>query len=165
MGSLIRILLIQVQKGKVDVDLAMSGIEKLLRSQQLTFAFIGVAPSLLLVFGLYRWGQNVYGRLRGRGGRKQAKEDRRTLWAALREIDLVCARDDNEASLGLLLIQTQVLRRFVTQGAFPRSDFLREAFLDDVRRLEGAEGLSSRRAHLDRIYRSWSMALNFGGIA
>lgn len=35
-GTLVRTLLIQVQKVKVDVDLAMDGIEKMLKSQQLT---------------------------------------------------------------------------------------------------------------------------------
>lgn len=36
-GSLIRALLIQVQKTKVDVELAMGGIDELLKSQELVF--------------------------------------------------------------------------------------------------------------------------------
>jgi nuclear control of ATPase protein 2 len=36
-GDLIRALLIQVQKTKVDVELAMSGIDTLLKSQELVF--------------------------------------------------------------------------------------------------------------------------------
>jgi nuclear-control-of-ATPase protein 2 len=164
MGSLIRVLMIQIQKVKVDVDLAMSGIEKLLRSQQLTFAFIGVAPSLLLVVGVFRWGQSLYARFRGSGGRRQAKNDRRGLWVALRELDLICSKEDNEVTLGLLLIQTQVLREYVTLGSFPRTDFLRDAFLEDVRGLEAAHGQESRRSAVNRIYRSWSLVLNFDGI-
>jgi hypothetical protein len=34
-------MLIQVQKTKVDVDLAMSALDKLLKSNELNFAFLG----------------------------------------------------------------------------------------------------------------------------
>lgn len=37
MGSLVRALLIQVQKTKVDVEIAMGGIDSLLKSQELVF--------------------------------------------------------------------------------------------------------------------------------
>jgi len=33
----------------VDIDQALSGIDKLLKSQELTFAFVGVAPALAIV--------------------------------------------------------------------------------------------------------------------
>lgn len=36
-GDLVRALLIQVQKTKVDVELAVSGIDALLKSQELVF--------------------------------------------------------------------------------------------------------------------------------
>lgn len=41
LGDLIRTLLIQVQKTKVDVDLAMAALDKLLKSNELNFAFLG----------------------------------------------------------------------------------------------------------------------------
>lgn len=40
-GDLLQTILIQVQKTKVDVDLAMSALDKLLRSNELNFAFLG----------------------------------------------------------------------------------------------------------------------------
>ncbi|CCG83004.1 Putative uncharacterized protein [Taphrina deformans PYCC 5710] len=40
-GSLVRALLIQIQKTKVDVEVAINGIDKLLKSQQLVFGFVG----------------------------------------------------------------------------------------------------------------------------
>lgn len=40
-GDLIQTLLIQVQKTKVDVDLAMAALDKLLKSNELNFAFLG----------------------------------------------------------------------------------------------------------------------------
>jgi nuclear-control-of-ATPase protein 2 len=42
-GDLVRALLIQIQKTKVDVEVAMSGIDALLKSQELVF---GYAPRL-----------------------------------------------------------------------------------------------------------------------
>ncbi|CAE6451208.1 unnamed protein product [Rhizoctonia solani] len=42
-GTLIRTLLIQIQKTKVDIDFALTGIDKLLRSQELTFEFVRAA--------------------------------------------------------------------------------------------------------------------------
>jgi len=39
-GNLIRALLIQIQKTKVDVEVAMSGIDALLKSQELVFGFV-----------------------------------------------------------------------------------------------------------------------------
>ncbi|KAJ3505391.1 hypothetical protein NLJ89_g7438 [Agrocybe chaxingu] len=44
--TLLRNTFIQVQKAKVDIDQALSGIDRLLKSQELTFAFVGVTPAL-----------------------------------------------------------------------------------------------------------------------
>lgn len=53
-GSLIRSILIQVQKGKVDGGLAVSGIDKILKSQQLVFGFVSLSPALFIVYKI--WG-------------------------------------------------------------------------------------------------------------
>ena len=39
-GNLVRALLIQVQKTKVDVELAVNGIDALLKSQELVFGYM-----------------------------------------------------------------------------------------------------------------------------
>jgi len=82
-GTLLRSLFIQVQKAKVDIDQALSGIDKLLKSQELTFAFVGVAPALAIVYGIsgvvVRIGSNSVGRGKW-GGRKR----RRGVWEGLR---------------------------------------------------------------------------------
>ena len=46
-GDLVRALLIQVQKTKVDLEVAISGIDALLRSQELVFGFVGLTPGIL----------------------------------------------------------------------------------------------------------------------
>ncbi|ORX53628.1 NCA2-domain-containing protein [Hesseltinella vesiculosa] len=55
LGDLIQALLIQVQKTKVDVELAMQALDKLLKSNELNFAFLAVAPSMLLTWGAFSW--------------------------------------------------------------------------------------------------------------
>ncbi|CAF9939852.1 MAG: Nuclear control of ATPase protein 2 [Alectoria fallacina] len=46
-GDLVRALLIQIQKTKVDVELAVSGIDALLKSQELVFGFVGNIDRIL----------------------------------------------------------------------------------------------------------------------
>lgn len=79
-GELIRALLIQIQKTKVDVEVAISGIDRLLKSQELVFGFVGLTPGVLVCVGLFRW-------LRGNlGGKKSMKksEVRRNMIRTLR---------------------------------------------------------------------------------
>ncbi|SCU97790.1 LAMI_0F11386g1_1 [Lachancea mirantina] len=49
-GGLVRSLLIQLQKTKVDGSLALNGIDKLLQSQQLVFGVVALSPALLIVY-------------------------------------------------------------------------------------------------------------------
>ncbi|KAF6764795.1 ATP synthase regulation protein NCA2-domain-containing protein [Ephemerocybe angulata] len=49
-GRLVRGILLQVQKAKVDIDQTLTGIDRLLKSQELTFAFVGVAPALGITY-------------------------------------------------------------------------------------------------------------------
>jgi nuclear-control-of-ATPase protein 2 len=46
-GDLVRSVLIQVQKTKVDLEVAISGIDALLKSQELVFGFVGLTPGVL----------------------------------------------------------------------------------------------------------------------
>lgn len=85
-GTLIRGLLIQVQKLKVDVDFALSGIDKLLRSQELTFGFVGVAPALAVVYLSFNWFVDFWRGGRGRG-RFGGKSQRAKLWHSMRRIE------------------------------------------------------------------------------
>lgn len=82
-GSLVRTLLIQVQKVKVDVALAMDGIEKMLKSQQLTFGFVGVAPSMLILALVGRWMRGLVNKTDG-GSRRKSSEEKRRCWMVIR---------------------------------------------------------------------------------
>ncbi|CCD23625.1 Nca2p NDAI_0B05930 [Naumovozyma dairenensis CBS 421] len=51
-GKLIRSILIQVQKTKVDGSMALNGIDKMLQSQQLVFGVVAMSPAVLIVYFL-----------------------------------------------------------------------------------------------------------------
>jgi nuclear-control-of-ATPase protein 2 len=71
-GNLIRALLVQIQKTKVDVEVAIGGIDSLLKSQQLVFGFIALTPGLFISIGAVRYLNGVFGKRTGsRQGAKQ----------------------------------------------------------------------------------------------
>lgn len=75
-GNLIRALLIQIQKTKVDVEVAIGGIDSLLKSQELLFGFVGVAPGILLSYFVAQWLRGVLG---GRRGIRQSQQKGETI--------------------------------------------------------------------------------------
>ncbi|KGO70964.1 Nuclear control of ATP synthase 2 [Penicillium italicum] len=78
-GDLIRALLIQIQKTKVDVEIAISGIDALLKSQELVFGFVGLTPGILVSFATMRWLGGLLGSRQGLRKGKQRHELRRGL--------------------------------------------------------------------------------------
>jgi nuclear-control-of-ATPase protein 2 len=158
-GDLIRTLLIQVQKTKVDVEVALSGIDSLLKSQELVFGFIGLTPGILVCFAAFRYLGGVFGSRRGlRRGRKAGQTIR-----VLRNIDriLTLATPTQENILsykdhGLLLCEVHILRQGSSK-LFP-GDITRE-FLEDVNDLCNINsGIQQQLKTLDRIrwgYSKW----------
>ncbi|KAI9721025.1 MAG: hypothetical protein M1812_002504 [Candelaria pacifica] len=131
-GDLVRALLIQVQKTKVDVEVAMGGIDALLKSQELVFGFVGLTPGILVCFGVSRWLGGFFGSRKGNvRGKKQGQMIR-----VLRNIDriLSASTSSNNGMLsykehGLLLCEIHVLRQN-SQRVLP-GDIHRE-FLEEV---------------------------------
>ncbi|KAG9233677.1 ATP synthase regulation protein NCA2-domain-containing protein [Amylocarpus encephaloides] len=158
-GDLIRTLLIQVQKTKVDVQVAMSGIDSLLKSQELVFGFVGLTPGVLVCFAVFRYLGGALGNRRGlRHGRKAGQTIR-----VLRNIDriltLATPTQNNILSYkdhGLLLCEVHVLRQRASK-MFP-GDIERE-FLEDVGDLCNINnGISQQLKTLERIkwgYSKW----------
>ena len=73
-GDLIRALLIQIQKTKVDVEVAIGGIDQLLKSQELLFGLIGLTPGVLISFAAFRGINNLFGSRKGlRQNQKQGQ--------------------------------------------------------------------------------------------
>ncbi|KAF9498958.1 NCA2-domain-containing protein [Pleurotus eryngii] len=141
-GTLVRSLFVQVQKTKVDVDQALTGIDKLIKSQELTFAFVGVAPALAVVyvFGGYlgRFFTGSVLRLTGSRGdaRYGGRRKREVVWLLMRRIERLLMSQRSEGSLGstpipplthgLLLLSLSQLREYAYSHLPARSGFLRD---------------------------------------
>src|SRR5271156_3063885 len=158
-GNLIRTLLIQVQKTKVDVEFALSGIDHLLKSQQLVFAFVGVTPSLIILYVFLRWASDLPSRRRGlRQG--AVKSD---IVKTLRNIErILCLHDARRGDVlsykdsGLLLCDCYVLARF--SGGLPRS--VRKEFMQDLSDLEDVRlGVDRQLKTVSRMWRVWGKYL------
>ncbi|KAK4683942.1 nuclear control of ATPase protein 2, partial [Tremellales sp. Uapishka_1] len=151
LGSLIRTLLIQVQKTKTDLSISLLSLDHLLRSQQLTFAFVGVAPSVLILYGIGGWLQGVW------RGEKRGKAQRRRYFNGLRDIEkLLLTYPKNEEEMtdrdrGLLIVSVSGLRSWATGLGGSR-----EAFLDDLRMVENPKLTRGDKLRVvERIWRCW----------
>ncbi|KAI9760125.1 MAG: C-4 sterol methyl oxidase [Chaenotheca gracillima] len=131
-GELIRALLIQIQKTKVDVEVAIGGIDTLLKSQELVFGFVGLTPGVLVCVALSRW---LGGAL---GGNKGLDKDKRqsTILRTIRNVDrLLRASTASESGMlsykdhGLLLCEVQVLRQ-AAMKVLPKESH--HEFLEDL---------------------------------
>ncbi|TEB36201.1 NCA2-domain-containing protein [Coprinellus micaceus] len=188
-GSLVRGILLQVQKAKVDIDQALTGIDKLLKSQELTFAFVGVAPALgvsYLALGLL--GRALFLDDTDRASRRYGGAVRRgEVWADMRRIERVLIKqqkrgveDDGEfplapLSTGLVLLSLTRLRAYArthlptttTSGktighAYPQLGGMRAAFLEDLSDLEDPSlGRHAKMRVVERMWRCWGGVLGW----
>lgn len=158
-GDLIRALLIQVQKTKVDVELAVSGIDALLKSQELVFGFVGLSPGILVSFSVSRWLGDVFAGRKGKvQGRKQGSMIR-----ILRNIDrILSGSTPSETGIlsykdhGMLLCEVHTLRQ-KSQRVLP-SEIYNE-FLEEVKDLVDLRtGFERQTRVVERIrwaYATW----------
>ncbi|KAL5482420.1 NCA2 [Sanghuangporus weigelae] len=182
-GSLVRSLLIQIQKAKVDLDQALSGIDKLLKSQELTFAFVGVAPALAIVYVTFSGLRTLW--IGGRGGKRfGGQHERESAWLAMRRVErlLITSPSNNHPisspssgehhsdsnvpplTSGLLLISVARLREFA-EARLPAHSLLRSGILADIADLESPDfGRSEKLRIIDRMWRSWGKVLGWDGL-
>ncbi|EFX02912.1 nuclear control of ATP synthase 2 protein [Grosmannia clavigera kw1407] len=153
-GDLVRSLLIQVQKTKVDLEVAISGIDALLKSQELVFGFVGLTPGVLVSVGVLQYVRGVLG---GRKGLRRGQRAGRCI-RVLRNIDRIfCDATTDPATLngilsykhrGLLVCEVHVLRS-VTQRLFPGD--VEKEFLEDVDEMLNAKTVEKQRQALERV--------------
>ncbi|KAJ7805151.1 NCA2-domain-containing protein [Mycena olivaceomarginata] len=174
-GTLLRSMFIQVQKAKVDIDQTLAGIDKLLKSQELTFAFVGLAPALVIVTLLGSYISHLWRGAQG-GGRFGGRIRHRTMaWAAMRRIERLLvsqprvgsptANSLSSLTTGLLLISVARLRAFA-ESHLATGSRLREGFLEDVGDLEDpAMPREEKLRVVERMWRSWGGVLGWHSIA
>ncbi|KAI0596464.1 ATP synthase regulation protein NCA2 [Biscogniauxia sp. FL1348] len=157
-GDLVRTLLIQVQKTKVDIEVAMSGIDALLQSQELVFGFVGLTPGILVSVGVVQYLRGWF------GGRRGFNETRRAgkCVRVLRNIDRIFSEATPSPNNllpykdhGLLLCEVHVLR-LLAHEVLPAN--VERDFLEDLDDLVNLKGIQSQMRALDRIrwaYAKW----------
>ena len=164
---------------QVDVDQALAGIDKLLKSQELTFAFVGVAPALSFVYVTSGYLRGLFAGA-SRHGHMGGTRRRTAAWLAMRRIERLLitqphthghANDGGRKgaiphlTAGLLLLSVSSLRQYAETWLPPRSR-LREGFLEDVGDLEdpGLDREEKMRV-VERMWRSWGRALGWEHLA
>ncbi|RKP06882.1 ATP synthase regulation protein NCA2-domain-containing protein [Thamnocephalis sphaerospora] len=176
--NLIRVLLIQVQKSKVDLELAMTALDKLLHANELNFAFLTAAPVLLVTYGVTRWLSSLWRRRRGLSAGTAHQEAR--IW--LRRTERLLnqhnrTRDVSEPfsaaagqhlrsqhgelphqAHGLILCNTHSLRDLVPRLAL--AEELQRELLADLREIEDARWTTAQRlGTIGRMYRTYAFLL------
>ncbi len=158
-GELVRTMLIQIQKTKVDVEVAISGIDALLKSQELVFGFVGLTPGVLVCFAAFRYLGSVFGSRKGLQKGRKAGQTVRVLRNIDRILTLATPTQNNLLSYkdhGLLLCEVHVLRN-AAKRLFPGE--IEREFLEDVADLCNINsGIQAQLKVLDRIrwgYAKW----------
>ena len=157
-GDLIRSLLIQVQKTKVDLEVAMTGIDSLLKSQELVFGFVGLTPGVLVSIGIVQYLRSIFG---GQSGKRRSKKSGQAV-RVLRNIDRILSEatptENNVLSYkdhGLLLCEVHVLRS-LAHKLMPRE--IEQDFLEDLDDLSNMKGVHVQARALERVrwaYAKW----------
>lgn len=151
-GNLIRALLIQVQKTKVDVEVAMGGIDALLKSQELVFGFVGLTPGVLVSIAVWRWLRSSF----TDGRNSQSRYRQGVMIRQLRNIDRVL--DSSEPTSygellykdhGLLLCEVHVLRQEARRSM---PDEVYREFLDELEELvDVRSGVKRQKSVVERV--------------
>jgi nuclear control of ATPase protein 2 len=159
-GDLVRTLLIQVQKTKVDVEVAMAGIDALLKSQELVFGFIGLTPGILVSIGIFQYLRTTLGGKQGYEKENHAGKAVRVLRNIDRIFSEATPSPNNLLSYkdhGLLVCEVHVLRR-LAHSLLPVE--IEREFLEDLDDLANLKGIQSQVRALDRIRWAYGKWLN-----
>lgn len=154
-GSLVRSLLIQIQKTKVDVEVAISGIDKLLKSQELVFGLLGISPAIAILWLLLR----SFTTRKSSQSHFDNEEAKIEMIKILRRIDRdLCNDPHRESGLsyktkGLVLCEVQLLKSQAKSIKLA----LQDSFLEDLHDMETEckSDAMKMQTILKRIHRSY----------
>ncbi|CAN8102321.1 unnamed protein product [Discula destructiva] len=163
-GDLVRSLLIQVQKTKVDLEVAISGIDALLKSQELVFGMVGLTPGILVSVAVLSYLRGML--LSNRRGMRQRGEQVGRCVRTLRNIDRIFSEatpsQNNLLSYkdhGLLITEVHILRNLVRIGRLMPKEIESE-FLEDLDDLANVKGIQVQLRALERIRWAYSRWLH-----
>ena len=181
-GDMVRLVLIQIHKTKVDMEIAMQALDKLLRSNELNFAFLAVVPTLLVMGATYQWFGGLWKR------QKDASMDwvhaqcrmsfreverllnqsttmatsgggcgtRSAIGGATGPTPAAAAPSSAAAPLDFTTMGLLLVETYVLQENAHRLPVgVRVLFLEDIHELDQVETLAQKQRCLDRIYRTY----------
>ncbi|RKF55634.1 Nuclear control of ATPase protein 2 [Erysiphe neolycopersici] len=152
-GDLLRTLLIQIQKSKVDLEIALSGIDALLKSQELVFGFVGLTPGVLVCFATIQY---FLGVIRNMSGSKKGYKASQSIRILDRILTTTPIGDDQLSykCCGLLFCEVHILRKHADK-LFPAN--VEREFLEDINDLCDIRlGLRAQHKALKRIRRGYA---------
>lgn len=158
-GELVRLLLIQVQKAKVDLELSLTAMDKLLKSNELNFAFLAVIPTLMISVGAYQSIKQMIMHRRGLGQSHSTKD----IMRILEHVDRIMTRYMSAEVLhpqayGHLLCEIADLRVLVQRT---RSAAHGNGTFKDLRFLETPSNTIAQKLRvLDRLFLQFSLTLS-----
>ncbi|PWY66411.1 NCA2-domain-containing protein [Aspergillus heteromorphus CBS 117.55] len=151
-GDLVRALLIQIQKTKVDVEIAIGGIDALLKSQELVFGFVGLTPGIMVSYTTFCWLHGILGNRKGLSmGRRQDE-----LRHALRTIHRTLVLSPQATGVltfkayGLLICNAEILL-YKAQAILSGTDM--HLFQEDIRDLIQGNRIDQQVKIVERM--SW----------
>ncbi|KAI9297158.1 NCA2-domain-containing protein [Neoconidiobolus thromboides FSU 785] len=119
-GNLIQTLLIQIQKMKVDANLALNALDSLLKSNEFTFGLIAVIPPVLLTYFVLRFIRNWYLARSGnltKNIKQQLKSNFNFVFRLLNlQSNSQLKESDRYLNQGTILCQLQYIRQLVGKG-------------------------------------------------
>lgn len=140
-GDMLRNIMIQIQKTKVDGSLALNGVDKILKSQELVFGFVAASPSLLILYMIknsfmswYNGDSNNYNRevasieLKGRICKSLGIIERLIDFIIIGERKGIKGNDDYYKT-GLLFIEVKNLKRLAKVVLPP---YIYKNFINDL---------------------------------
>ncbi|POS87113.1 hypothetical protein EPUL_000837 [Erysiphe pulchra] len=152
-GDLLRTLLIQIQKSKVDLEIALSGIDALLKSQELVFGFVGLTPGVLICFATIRY---ILGVIRNMTGSKKGYKASQSIRILDRILTTTPIGEEKLSykCCGLLFCEVHLLRKHAN-NLFPGN--VEREFLEDISDLCDIRlGFRSQHKALKRIRRGYA---------
>lgn len=158
-GQLIRSILIQVQKTKVDVEVAMNGIDKMLQSQQLVFGLIAALPSFFILW--YSFGF-LSKKTASRNRRTQsASKAKNKLKIALGTIDHILVKSSfhnsskiSEEHIGLIICHTHNARLLAKSVTTSQERY--KQLVSRLNKLEDLNSLDTAQSDLRDIFIQFS---------
>ncbi|KAK9324730.1 ATP synthase regulation protein NCA2-domain-containing protein [Lipomyces orientalis] len=159
-GELVRTLLIQIQKTKVDVEVAITGIDRLLKSQELVFGVVAALPSSVACYVAAGYARRLWS---GKGVRTRA-DVKATVVRTLGNVERILTTSSRTGAgerltytdEGKVLCEVHVLRN--SPAVIPRE--LRRDWARDLGDLEDIRlGVERQRHTVERIWRVYGRFL------